>query len=322
MTDRTEQLIREAFAAEADQAPDSRPILAELARARPPRRRTALFAATAAFVAVVVAAVAVPLLLDRATPAAPPRDEDVLILGLDRSRQTEVLMLAHLDADGTAAMVSLPDIIPRSGGSSYPLDEVYDRLGPDRLLADVRRLTGVRVEHYAVLDMTALGELATAVGGVPVCLKEPSRDPETDVSFPAGQQVVRGAKALEFVRQGYDTEIPYPSRDERQQAFLSGLASKAGEVDPQAVLDVLGRQLRTDDGLDLVGLVARLESVKGVRFANVGADLSVAMEDEKGATVLPLVTLRTFVTDMFDGDPRPGGPGTPELPFVKEWCVD
>lgn len=323
MTDRTEQLIREAFTAEADHAPDSRTVLAELARRRAPRRRgTALIMVTAAVVAVALAAVAIPSLLDRTAPAAGPQDQNLLLLGLDRSKRAEILMFAHLDADGTAALVALPDSIPRSDGTSYPLYEVYDKLGADQLREDVERVTGQRVDHYAVLNMADFGDLATAVGGVPVCLKEASRDPETGVSFRAGTQTVAGERALDFLRQSLDTAIPYPATEERQQAFLTGLASRAGDVDPRAVLRVLGDRLRTDRDLDVLALAERLESVRGVRFADVTADMKVPMDvGPNREIVLPIVTVREFVTDMFAGASHPGGPGTPELPFTKEKCV-
>jgi anionic cell wall polymer biosynthesis LytR-Cps2A-Psr (LCP) family protein len=179
----------------------------------------------------------------------------------------------------------------------------------------------VPVDHYAALDMDAFDELATAVGGVPVCLKQATRDPGTKVSFPAGKQTLTGEKVLAFLRQKDDAAIPYPDVAERQEAFLTGLASKAGDVDSQAVLDVLGKRLRTDEDLDVLGLAARLESVKGVRFAEVGADLSVPMETAPGELVLPIVTVKQFVTDMFAGASHPGGPGTPELTFAKQKCV-
>lgn len=326
MTDRTEQLIREAFAAEADQAPDSRAILAELARARSPRRRhTALVAVSAAVVAVALAAVAIPALLDRTTPAAGQRDENVLLMGLDRAKKAELFMLAHLDADGTASVITLPEGMPRGDGSSYNLNEVYRTFGPDRVRKDVSTLTGARVDHYVALDMDAFGELATAVGGVPVCLREATRDPATGVSFPAGTHTVAGARALDFLRQNNDTAIPYPDRTERQEAFLTGLASKAGDVDPRKALDVLGKRLRTDGDLDVLGLAARFENAKGVRFEEIFEGLDIAMDTGegpgRGEIVIPLVSVRTFVEDMFAGKPNPGGPHTPELRYSKQKCV-
>lgn len=323
MTDRTEQLIREAFAAEAEQAPDARAILAELNRARSPRRRTALVAAAAAVVAVALVAVAIPNLLDRnINPAAGGKDQNVLVVGLDKSRAAELLVLVHLDADGTADVVSLPGLAPRPDGSTYALDEVYDRLGPDRLLADVEKLTGVSVDHYAALDMAVFGDLADAVGGVPVCLKEATKDPDSGVSFPAGVATVNGAKTLAFLRQKSDAKIPYPAVEERQLAFLAGLAGKARDADLRAVRGVLDKHLRTDRDLDLLAVPGRLREVTGVRFAEVTAGLDVPMEvGPNRKIVLPIVTARTFITDMFAGKPRPGGPGTPELPYGKQKCV-
>jgi LCP family protein required for cell wall assembly len=328
MTDRTEQLIREAFAAEADTAPDSRAVLAELARARPPRRRgTALFAATAAVVAVAVVAVVVPMLLQRTAPAAGPQDENVLLLGLDRSKKTELLMLAHLDADGTASVVSLPEGMPRGDGSSYALNEVYRTFGPGRLLEDVSKLTGVRVEHYAALDLDAFGDLATAVGGVPVCLLKGTQDPGSGQSYPAGTHPIAGAKVLPFIRQqdavrtGFNDTTPFPYYVERQEAFLTGLASKAGDADPEKVLDVLGKRLRTDEDLDVLGLAERLAAAKGVRFIGIDDGLDMPMDTADGEIAIPLVPVRTFVTDMFAGESHPGGPGTPELEFSKQKCV-
>lgn len=327
MTDRTEQLIREAFAAEADQAPDSRPILAELARARSPRRRTALFAVTAAVVAVALAAVAVPMLLHRTTPAAGAGDENVLLLGLDRAKKTELIMLAHLDGDGTASVVSLPDVMPRGDGSSYALNEVYRTYGPDRLLDDVRKLTGVDVRHYAALDLDSVGALADAVGGVPVCLRKGTTDPDSGLSFQQGTHTIAGAKVLPFIRQkdavrlDQNDATPYPYFVERQEAFLTGLASKAGDADPRAVLDVLGKHLRTDEKLDVLSLAQRVADARGVRFIDVDAGLDMPMDNGKGGLVIPLVSVREFVTDMFDGESHPGGPRTPELPFRKQHCV-
>lgn len=331
MTDRTEELIREAFAAEAEHAPESRVILAKLARARSPRfhfrnRPMALIAAAAAVVVVAVVAVMVPVLLNRAAPAGPhDEDQNVVLLGLDRSKKAELMMLAHFDADGTADVVSLPDGMPRGDGSSYSLSEVYRTWGPDRLLADVRKLTGQPVDHYAALDMDAFPDLATAVGGVPVCVRETTRDPKAGVTFRKGTNTVAGAKAMVFLRQSDDNAIPYPDFLERQEAFLTGLASKAGDVDPRKVLDVLGKRLRTDKELDILGLAARFENAKGVRFEEIYEGLDIAMDTGKGEgrgdIVIPLVSVKTFIADMFDGKPYPGGPRTPKLKFSKQKCV-
>lgn len=328
MNDRTESLIRDAFAAEADRAPDPRTVLAGLARARPPRRRgMALVSAAVVVVVVAIAAVVVPKVLDRgsAPPAgpAPAGDENVLLVGLDGSRYADTMMLAHLGADGTAAVASLPrDTWVRSPGSSvHRLNQVYAKDGIDALLAEVRTLTGVAVEHYALLDMSAFGDLATAVGGVPVCLKQATTDPRSGASFHAGRQTVEGAQALAFVRQRYRLPEGDLDRVVRQQVFLDGLASKVRDADPRAVLDALGTHLRTDGDLDLLGLAGRFTG--GVRFATVPiADEFHQLPD--GSVVLRLdpAAVATFVTGLFDGTGSGGSGGATPPPAGGVPCVD
>jgi LCP family protein required for cell wall assembly len=314
VNDRTESLIRDAFAAEADRAPDPRTVLAGLARARPPRRRgMALVSAAVVVVVVAIAAVVVPRVLDRGVPPAgpaPAEDQNVLLIGLDRSRYADAMMLAHLDADGTAAVVSLPrDTWVRSPASSVDrLNQVYAKDGIDALLTEVRTLTGVAVEHYALLDMAAFGDLATAVGGVPVCLKEATTDPTSGASFPAGRQTIEGARALAFVRQRHSLSNGDLDRVVRQQVFLDGLATRLRDTDPAAVLAALGAHLRTDKDLDVLGLAAQLKGVGDLRYATV----PVAEESHhlpNGALVLRLdpAAVARFVAGMFSG---PGGSGS------------
>jgi LCP family protein required for cell wall assembly len=324
MNDRTESLIRDAFAAEADRAPDPRTVLAGLARARPPRRRgMALVSAVVVVVVVAIAAVVVPKMLDRGAPPAgpaPAEDQNVLLVGLDRSKWTDAIMLAHLDADGTAAVVSLPrDTWVQSPGSRVDrLNQVYAKDGIDALLAEVRALTGVAVEHYALLDMSAFGDLATAAGGVPVCLKRATTDPNSGASFPAGRQTIKGAQALAFVRQRHSLPNGDLDRVVRQQVFLAGLAAKMHDADPAALLDALGTHLHTDGDLDVLGLAARFRG--GVRFATV----PVAEESHQlpsGAAVLRLdpAAVARFVAGMFDGH---GGGSAPPKPGSRSACVN
>jgi anionic cell wall polymer biosynthesis LytR-Cps2A-Psr (LCP) family protein len=90
----------------------------------------------------------------------------------------------------------------------------------------VESLTGVEVEHYVVVDMAGFDRISTAIGGVPVCLRQSTRDPLSGASFSAGQQAVSGATALAFVRQRRGLPNGDLDRIARLQAFLHSLASK------------------------------------------------------------------------------------------------
>ena len=251
MTDRTEQLIRDAFAAEADRAPDPRTVLAGLARA--PRRRhgMTLLAAGVAMVAVVAIAVAafvVPKALDRGAPPATGNaavDQTVLLAGLDRARYTDAIMLARVRADGSTAVVSLPrdSWVDVPGHGKQRLSVVYARFGLSTLVQTVDRLTGVRADHYALLDMAGFGELADVVGGVPVCLRAATTDNRH-------RSVVPGGPADRVRRQG--ARVPAPAaraaerrpRPDRPPAGVPALARRRAARAPGHVVRGTGRRAR------------------------------------------------------------------------------
>jgi LCP family protein required for cell wall assembly len=326
VTEHTEQLIREAFAAEADRAPDPRAVLAGLARARPGRRHgMTLLAAGVAVVAVVAIAVAafvVPRALNRGAPVAgggAAEEQTVLLAGLDRSKYTDALMLAKVRTDGSTAVVSLPrdSWVEVPGHGKQRLNLVYLRYGLPVLLETVHRLTGVRADHYALMDMAGFGELADAVGGVPVCLRAATTDNRTGVSFPAGEQTVSGDKALAFLRQRIGLPNGDLDRMARQQAFLRSLAAvlRAHPDTLSAALEVVRARAELDPKWDLLGLAAQLRGpgAEKTRFATV--PVAGELIDPKAGAILDLdpATVTEFVTATFDtaagpasGTPKPG----------------
>ncbi|MEO6086892.1 MAG: LytR family transcriptional regulator, partial [Umezawaea sp.] len=91
-----EALIREAIAAEADRAIDSRSVLAVLNEKRSSRRGLALFAAVGVTAVAAAAVVVVPLVssppsttVDPAVVTAPANSTTVLLAGLDPNGRTD-----------------------------------------------------------------------------------------------------------------------------------------------------------------------------------------------------------------------------------------
>lgn len=326
MTDHTEQLIREAFTAEADRAPDPRAVLAGLARARPDRRHgMALLAAGVAVVAVVAIAVAafvVPRALDRGAPAAgggAPEEQTVLLAGLDRSKYTDALMLAKVRTDGSTAVVSLPrdSWVGVAGHGKQRLNLVYKQYGLPALLETVHRLTGVRADHYALMDMAGFGELADVVGGVPVCLRAATTDTRNGVSFPAGEQTVSGDKALAFLRQRHGVPNGDLDRMARQQAFLRSLAGmlRAHPDTLSAALAVVRARARLDPKWDVLGLAAQLRGPGAGRTRFATVPFAGELVAPEVGTVLDLdpATVSAFVASAFGVGANTGsGSATPE----------
>lgn len=314
--DRTEQLIRDAFADEAGRAVDSRDVLAAVRGTRP-RRSYGLVLATAAVV-VVVAAVAtfvVPEVFRRSDPTrvgdgqqeqtSTVTPKNVLIVGMDEAGWADAIVLVQVRADGSVSLVSLPRDTWISGPDGMTkLNQVFTRSGAAAMLATVRDLTGVEVDSYAVADMAAVGKVATAVGGVPVCLNAATSDPYSGADFVAGRQTVEGAAALAFVRQRHGLPNGDLDRIVRLQAFLRSLAARAADADLAQVLAAVGDRAAIDPNLDLLALAQDLTDATALHVGTVPVErVDVQTPQGSGIEVDP-AKVKQFVTDL---------PGTPPV---------
>jgi LCP family protein required for cell wall assembly len=308
--DRTEQLIRDVFTDEAARAVDSREVLAAV-RGRRPRRSYGLALAAAAVV-VVVAAVAtfvVPEVFQRSTPPAADDQQqsetrqvtptNVLVVGTDSSGWTDSIVLTRIDADGAVNLISLPrDTWSTGADGDTKLNQIYHRSGAEALLATVRELTGVQVDHYVAVDMAAVGALATAVGGVPVCLNAAVSDQYSGAEFAAGQQTVTGDAALAFVRQRHGLPNGDLDRITRLQAFLRSLAVKLKDTDPAPLIAAVQANVRTDSGLDVLGLAEDLVNATSLHVGTIPVSGVIENTPQGAALAVDPAEVQEFVAGM------------------------
>ncbi|MFE4959566.1 LCP family protein [Streptomyces sp. NPDC056653] len=71
---------------------------------------------------------------------------------------------------------------------------------PGCTMRTVEEITGVKPDHFMMVDFNAVKELTTAVGGVKVCLAHPVKDPDSHLDLPEGESKIQGEDALAFVR--------------------------------------------------------------------------------------------------------------------------
>ncbi|GAB2786680.1 LCP family protein [Amycolatopsis magusensis] len=302
MTD--EQLIRQAIADQAGQAPPAEEVLAGLREKR--RRRPVLPVVAAALVvaAGLVAAflVAGPSATPDAPVAAAPTETDVLLIGADESGRADAILLARLDTKGVLRAVSLPR---DTWTGEEKLSQIFAARGVDGLVEAVQALTGVRPGHHAVLDAAGFVRLSDAVGGVEVCLRHPADDPRSGARFPAGKQTLSGDHALAFLRQRAGLPNGDLDRAARQRAFLQSLTTKlAGSTLDYRKL--AAGNLRTDPDWDLADFAARVDAA-----GDMGV-IPVLRSAETGAgSVLEVdpVAVKSFVDGFFAGAPGSGGQG-------------
>jgi LCP family protein required for cell wall assembly len=293
MTDRTEQLVRDAFAEEAARAADPREVLANV-RGKRPRRSYGLVLAAAAVVVVVatVATFVVPKVFEHSSvPVAgeqtqtQAKPKNVLVVGVDEHDYTDSIILLRFNDDRSLSVVSLPrDSWVSAGGTMTKLNQVYVESGVDTLVAAVRDLTGVAVEHWAVVDMAAVAALTNAVGGVSVCLNAATVDKYAGADFPAGKQMLNGDAALAFIRQRHGLPNGDLDRIVRLQVFLESLLGKVRGNGTQSLLDSVKGHVRTDPGLDVLG-VANALAVRDELHVGTIPYGSIDLQTEAGSAI-------------------------------------
>ncbi|GAA2664841.1 MULTISPECIES: LCP family protein [Actinosynnema] len=170
-----------------------------------------------------------------------------------------------------------------------------DQAGRAALVQVVQELTGVRVDHYAEVNLYGFYRLTEVIGGVDVCLKEATSDPDSGANFRAGAQTLSGGDALAFVRQRKNLPSGDLSRITRQQVFLSSAMSKlltAGTfADPSklsGLLEAVSKSVVVDDGLDVATLAGQLGGISGgnVEFATIPVTAVGAVNDRGQSVVL------------------------------------
>ena len=135
-------------------------------------------------------------------------------------------MILHVDADRDgASLVSIPrdSWVDVPGYGYNKINAAFSLAGPSLAIETVEKLTGVRIDHLAVVDWAGFQSLIDTVGGVTVTVPRTIEDPHFNVVWTKGQQTLNGAQALLYVRQRYGLPMGDVDRVKRQQAVVRGL---------------------------------------------------------------------------------------------------
>lgn len=177
--------------------------------------------------------------------------------------RSDTIMVVHVDAaHDNVHVVSIPrdtfTTIYDGAGKAHgkqKINAAFSAYGPGGAVSTVEHLTGLRMEHLAIMDWEGFKDLSTAVGGVKVHVSDNVYDTENKVQWKEGDYNLKGEKALLYVRQRYGLLRGDFDRIARQQNFLRSLMrsilSGPSLRNPVTVLNttkVLTRNLTTDDG--------------------------------------------------------------------------
>ncbi|MFC5662809.1 LCP family protein [Kitasatospora misakiensis] len=197
--------------------------------------------------------------------------------------RSDTMMLLHLSDDrSSATLVSLPrdTWVPVPGHGEAKLNAAYSWGGPALMTETVQNLTGIRIDHLAVIDWNGFRALTDAVGGVDITVPRTIEGVGEARAWEAGTHHMDGATALLYVRERYGLPGGDLDRTKRQQNFLRALMLKVMDsgtlTSPSrlgGLLGTVGEVVSVDDRLsntDLFQLVWGLRSLRAddVRFMN------------------------------------------------------
>lgn len=135
-----------------------------------------------------------------------------------------LIALVHINAGGRAgAVVRIPPnaVVNVPGHGVTQLWNTLPLGGPSLLIQTVESLTGVRIDHYSVVDLDGLARSLGPLGGVNVVLPETTTS--NGVVFHKGINHLDGATALDYLQQ---TSLSRNGRVLRQQALLRAILEK------------------------------------------------------------------------------------------------
>lgn len=206
-----------------------------------------------------------------------PRSDTTILIHLAEGRKSAVGVSIPRDS-----IVDLPDCV-REDGTAVParprtMFNVAFGDGPACTIRAVEQLTQIHVDHYVVVDFRGFKGMVDALGGVKVCLPEAVHDANAHLDLPAGEQTIKGAKALGYVRVrdtiGDGSDL---GRIDRQQTFLSSMIQKAtsagtltNPIRLVGFLDAATKSLTTDPELANLNTMRKLaQSVQAMRTSNI-----------------------------------------------------
>jgi LCP family protein required for cell wall assembly len=143
--------------------------------------------------------------------------------------RSDTIMLVHIPADRAHAyLVSIPrdSYVPIPGHGRDKINTAFALGGPDLTTQTVEDLTGVYIDHIAMIDWAGFRDLTHAIGGVQVTVAETFTDPHKNITWEKGTHTLEGEEALAYVRTRYGLQNGDFDRIKRQQNFLRAAMQK------------------------------------------------------------------------------------------------
>lgn len=203
-----------------------------------------------------------------------------LLVGSDLSGAlADAIVLVLLPNDGSAPILAS---LPRDLYLPSLCTDSYSRVnaalggcrgvatGAELLSLTVEDFTGVAVDHFAQVNFSGFRRVIDVLGGVEICVDNPTRDWKADLYLDAGCTQANGAQTLAWVRTRSTQELIDGSwqsigasdftRQDHQQTVLVQLLSKMNDYGSIAglgeIADEVAEHVRLDEAFSLRDVVS------------------------------------------------------------------
>ncbi|WP_413753472.1 LCP family protein [Streptomyces sp. R-74717] len=227
----------------------------------------------------------------------------------DRTNATALSIPRDMITDIPDCTAKQPDgsekVIPGTQNVRFNESLGQDGRNPGCTMQTVEEITGLKPDHFMMVDFNAVKELSTAVGGVKVCLAKPVKDKDSHLDLSEGEHRIQGEDALAFVRTrhsfGNESDL---DRIKVQQQFIASMIRQIQSDDTLTsptklykLADAATKALTVDRGIGSVTKLTSLAQELGkVNTKNI-TFVTVPVKDNPAEKVRATVVLDTAKAD-------------------------
>lgn len=210
-----------------------------------------------------------------------------------------VMMIRLSPARDRVDVLAIPRdaVVPIPGHADDRINSTLALGGVPLVVQTVEALTAVRMDHVMVMDFDAVREVTTALGGVTVVNPVATTDTQTGERFAAGPVVLRGDRAISWVRQRANLPNGDLDRIVNQQRLMAAIGvsiadrATSSPATLRRVVDIISTHLSVGPSLNftsLTELVTELVSTPRDRIEFYTAPVAATRPSPDGHPVVEL----------------------------------
>ncbi|MFH9297433.1 LCP family protein [Streptomyces sp. NPDC017520] len=235
-------------------------------------------------------------------------------MSIPRDLVTEIPECESKNEDGTST------VIPGTPNVRFNTSLGQNGRNPGCTMKTVENITGVKPDHFMMVDFNAVKSLTSAVGGVKVCMAKPIDDPKSHLKLPQGESKVQGEQALALLR----TRDSFGNRSDLdrikvQQQFLGSMIREMKSSDTltnpkklYSLADAATKALTVDTAIgDATKLMTLAEEIGKVDTKNISfltmpvidnpaepKPVTVVVDPVKGEQLFAMMRSDTSLTEV------------------------